>query len=173
MDRKNTLVKYEGGGYDGCIWEYNYCYFDQNGTFHNMASTGVFGCPTLEKLDQEYAKRPKEFQFFEVPGGMKDLGEITAVSHMLGIAKWFVDHDIEMNIPVTCDECGKVFNLCDGGEGTGLHGCGGIAMDYDNIICSECESSGTCAYCGEFVGNDECAENGGYCVYCRQQHPDF
>lgn len=40
---KNLLVEYEGGGYDGCFWQYNYFMFDENGRFVNLFSTGYKG----------------------------------------------------------------------------------------------------------------------------------
>lgn len=29
--KTNILVQYQGGGYDGCIWEWNYFYIDKQG----------------------------------------------------------------------------------------------------------------------------------------------
>lgn len=40
---KNLLVQYKGGGYDGCFWEYNHFFWDENGDFQNLVSTGYAG----------------------------------------------------------------------------------------------------------------------------------
>ena len=47
---RNALTAYKGGGYDGCIWEWNYAYIDKQGRFRCLAATGVGGCRTREEL---------------------------------------------------------------------------------------------------------------------------
>jgi len=46
MKYKNLLVLYQGGGYDGCFWEYNFFYFDSTGKFHNIFTSGYAGIKT-------------------------------------------------------------------------------------------------------------------------------
>lgn len=41
--RTNILCQYQGGGYDGCFWEWNYFYIDKQGGFHNIAASGRAG----------------------------------------------------------------------------------------------------------------------------------
>ena len=53
---KNTLVQYKGGGYDGCFWEWNFCYFDKDGVWHDIFSSGRRGCDSLVKI-QQHIKR--------------------------------------------------------------------------------------------------------------------
>ena len=48
--RPNTIVQYKGGGYDGCIWEWNYAYLDSQGEFHCIVATGYRGCRTFGEL---------------------------------------------------------------------------------------------------------------------------
>ena len=47
--KKNVLVQYDGGGYDGCIWEWNYFYIDTDGGFHDIASSGTGGIDNLKE----------------------------------------------------------------------------------------------------------------------------
>ena len=36
----NKLVKYQGGGYEGCWWEWNFFMYDQDGEFYSIIATG-------------------------------------------------------------------------------------------------------------------------------------
>ena len=40
---KDTLLVYRGGGYDGCIWEFNAALWDKHGKFHDIHSSGYAG----------------------------------------------------------------------------------------------------------------------------------
>ena len=47
------LVQYQGGGYDGCFWEWNYCIVDDTKTpteFENIAASGRDGINNLEEF---------------------------------------------------------------------------------------------------------------------------
>ena len=35
---KHTLVQYQGGGYDGCIWEWNFAFYDNSGNSWSESS---------------------------------------------------------------------------------------------------------------------------------------
>jgi hypothetical protein len=47
--RPNTIVQYKGGGYDGCIWEFNYAYVDSQRRFHCIVASGSRGCTTRSR----------------------------------------------------------------------------------------------------------------------------
>lgn len=45
---KNTiLVEYQGGGYEGCFWEWNY-FLISSGQFYNLHATGRKGITAME-----------------------------------------------------------------------------------------------------------------------------
>ena len=52
---KNKLMLYRGGGYSGCFWEWNYCFWDGNGEWFNIYSSGKDGIES-EKAALEYAE---------------------------------------------------------------------------------------------------------------------
>ena len=151
--RPNTVVQYKGGGYDGCFWEWNYAYFDGEGNFHNVVATGRKGCETEEELLNylEIADGVhQEFDLYELDeeGEVERFGRETPISHLLTVAKWLVEKNIDVKLTVVCEECGETVQVADC-DGEGSHGIGGVMLEHDNIICAECHSKGCCSYCGE------------------------
>ena len=50
-------------------------------------------------------------------------------------------------------------------------------LEHDKIICAECHTKGSCAYCGEYVGADRIDGETGYCTgatdderWCKERH---
>jgi hypothetical protein len=178
---KNVLVVYKGGGYDGCIFEWNYCYFDKNGQFHNIFSSGSMGCPTLEDFLQGKKQTPQDFEYYNLDdeADRKKLAKQEPISNLICIAKFFIlSIDFsgldKIDFPVVCDECGETFSLIeavrDGIDiGQNPKGIGGIMSEYQKILCPECVSLGTCAYCGEYVGKEYIIEESGYCKWCHEE----
>ena len=64
MFKRNSLVQYKGGGYDGCFWEHNYAWIDARGHFHDIYSSGYKGCRTLKTLTAAFANRPDDFDIY-------------------------------------------------------------------------------------------------------------
>ena len=139
MFGKNTLVQYQGGGYDGCIQEWNYAYIDKQGEFHNIAATGVYGCDTFAKLKQAYRSRKQDFDLYHLSkkGEKERFGRQAPISHLIGCTKWFVEEFPEITFPVKCDNCNRIVESTEIG-GDGLRGAGGIALEYSKVICDEC-----------------------------------
>jgi len=185
--KPNTIVQYEGGGYDGCFWEFNYAYFDSDRQFHDIYSSGYKGCDSVEKLQEALEKanqrygRPSRLDFYHLDDSeeVERFGRETPISHLLHAAKWFQENEIPVKLTVKCDLCERIVPVVQC-EGEGVHGVGGIATQYNDIVCAECEDEGTCRYCGSFVGK-ECIEPAtGYCtgkndggwIGCHEQHGD-
>lgn len=55
--KTNILVQYQGGGYSGCYWEWNYFYIDKQGDFHDIQSSGRDGIDNkqnaIELIEQD------------------------------------------------------------------------------------------------------------------------
>lgn len=170
---KNTLIAYKGGGYDRCFWEWNYAYIGSDWVFHSILATGRYGCKSLGALVDSYANEPKDFTVYKLADeeDCRTMGQREPVDRLIYIAKWFIDHGVHVQIPVKCDECGEEFSLLTGAAGVDAHDCGGIATEHGGIICSDCESAGTCRYCGEYVGFDHIKDDG-YCEGCAGRHPE-
>jgi hypothetical protein len=143
--RPNTIVQYKGGGYDGCIWEWNYAYLDGLGKFHSIVATGYRGCRTFGELRDFLATT--EYDLYELKNDdeIERFGRETPISHLLTVAQWFNNEDFDVTLTAVCDVC---------------------------------ESQGSCAYCGEYVGADHINGDSGYCTgsdhdqrWCHERHP--
>lgn len=190
----NTLVCYQGGGYDGCICELNFAYIGSDGAFHNVLATGAMGCKTLEELSEKWEGHqeelaewkkdealnlhgpyPKDFDLYNLdnPDELIHAADELPVGRLLGLAQWFREAEIDVTFQPMCGECGCRF---DAAQGTGeeVFCPGGIVLEPGKIVCQECESNYTCAYCGEYAGKRHMAKNvdTGYCVWCRRKHGD-
>ena len=177
--KPNTIVQYKGGGYDGCVWERNYAYFDGEGNFHCIVSTGRKGCETEEELLNyiEIADGVhQEYDLYELDenGEVERFGRETPISHLLQIAAFLAEQSIDVNLTAVCDECGETVQVADC-NGEGSHGIGGIMLEHNRIICADCNSAGCCCYCGSFVGEHHIDGETGYCTGdygCKERHGD-
>ncbi len=130
--QNDTMIVYRGGGYDGCIWEYNYAYIDENGEFHPVHATGSMGCKTLQQLEERFANlKGKEFEFynFAIAEQINYFADHEAIKYVLIAITYFVEHGINKQIKLECAECDQRFNpfdkdnnsmcpkcVCDAGE---------------------------------------------------------
>lgn len=188
----NTLVCYQGGGYDGCICEINLAYIGSDGAFHSILATGSMGCKTLEELSDKWegyqeklvqwkrdreldlhGRHPDDFDLYKLsdPDELVHAADELPVGLLLGLAQWFRKAGIDVTFRPMCGECGCRF---DAAEGTGENPfCpGGIEYVPGKIVCPECENNYTCAYCGEYAGKEHMAKDvdTGYCVWCQERH---
>ena len=138
MFKRNSLIQYKGGGYDGCFWEQNYAWIDARGHFHNIYSSGYLGCDTLGKLKAAYVNRPSDCDIYCLsnPAEAERCADETPISHLLGIAQWLDEHAPGVILQPKCDECGERF---DGRLGCGddPHGIGGIMQEYRRLLCPD------------------------------------
>jgi hypothetical protein len=138
--KPNTLVSYEGGGYDGCMWEWNYAYIDKDGVFHNLASTGIHGCDTLGKLQAAYKRRPDEFDLYDFSKAKERsrAGRVLPISHLLGVVRALDDMGADVVIKAPCSNCKKIADVSKM-VGENPHGCGGTESEYRDILCPRCQ----------------------------------
>jgi len=144
MVKKNTIVQYKGGGYDGCFWEWNYAYYDHDGLFHNLVSSGRNGCSTEEELEEYIHRVDSGNSYYEYDlyclDDEKELnrfGKETPISHLIHVANAINNINEDCDIKVACDRCEKIVPVVSA-VGVGPHGIGGIAMEYGDIVCEEC-----------------------------------
>lgn len=156
--RKNILVQYDGGGYDGCIWEYNYFYIDKQGTFENIAASGTGGITNLKDAMDLLENNGNSFSTdvsvycLDNEEDMKRFAKETACPHVLGIIRWFNNNIDELDAEpfAICSECGCKMVDADDIQLIDIHGCGGIESTADNMLCYECYGIGVCGCCGEY-----------------------
>ena len=155
---KNKLLYYEGGGYDGCYWEWNFCFWDTDGKWHDLYSSGCAGANTEVKA-LEIAKDIGTIGTCKFDPALIDLTnkEQYLQFQKENNARLVLEIAQELNenhnydIEVLCNECGCNFTA-DRSEND-------QATDNDTVVCGECYSAGMCADCGEYVGVDVLNEN--------------
>ena len=155
---------YQGGGYSGCYWEWNFCFWDDNGEWFNIYSSGEDGIES-EKAALEYAES------IDYPNIIVDLTEQDEVDKMyadfnedmiLGILD-YLNEQHEYALEVICFECKEHAVVYY------------ETFDTENKVCMDCHSSGACEKCNEYVGSDELEintdtkDNEYWCSDCMEQ----
>jgi hypothetical protein len=171
---KNVLIQYKGGGYDGCFWEWNFCYFDNDSIFYDIFSSGRNGCNTTKKILNYLLEEEKDSDYYiynmSIQEDWDDFARSSNVGHVQGIASWFCDNNFSIDVSFIgkCSECGEEMNVVEGYL-DGLEGCGGIAAQYTELICEDCRCLYTCTECGEYFGKDMKFDEDNYCEYCTEE----
>jgi len=159
---KNILVQYDGGGYDGCIWEWNFFYIDQNGGFENIHSSGSGGIMDLIAATELIENGKNSFSSRVFIYHLDNEDELTEFANennvglIAGVVKWFNDYNVPDVQPFAiCSGCGQQFDDYDDICLEDFAGCGGIAISANTLLCYECRSANTCDCCSEYVGESE------------------
>ena len=178
--KKNLLVAYEGGGYDGCIWEWNYFLFDSNGKFHNIYSSGSMGIKTEDEAVSiiDNLKNPRTYShgtgIYVYNLENKDdiinfqethnAGQVVKLVEMVN--KIYRKNKQEEPVFFICDICG-----CEvgGGNSCDPQGAGGIVIVNTTKVCEDCYSSHTCGKCGEFDKDWEFDNEENLCECCLEE----
>lgn len=142
---KNLLVQYQGGGYDGCVWEWNFFLFDRDGDFHNLTSSGRKGieieADARELIENEYIEGGKSIYIYDLTK-QESLTEFAKETHHYLIAT--VGNTInkiydDSIIYFFCSHCEEKSNFQDFYDS--------IAYNFDDgdykcesLICDDCMS---------------------------------
>lgn len=169
---KDLLVAYKGGGYDGCIFEWNFFSFDKDGVFHNIYTSGRRGIKTEEEA-REMIKDPDNLNsgvyIYDIATdeGINDFQDSHAVPHVVKIVDLLNQGEkfgkYSRRLYFVCDECEE--KVTGDGKMENWHGCGGIEMTADTKLCEDCHSMGCCGECGEYVGKEKIIHDG-MCTNC-------
>lgn len=148
---KNTVVQYQGGGYSGCLWEWNFAYFNNEGKFQNIHSTGSSGCETLEQLKAVLGK--KETYLYDLTAeGLEEIQKEVHIDLQKDLAQWIYDNT-EYELYLICGTCENKTSF-DDIILEGLQGAGGIVVEHSEMICTDCHSECSCDNCGEYSKGD-------------------
>lgn len=143
---KNQLLYYQGGGYAGCIWEWNFCFWDGDGVWHNLYASGCDGAETEQQALEiaETLKFSAELVNLTDPERFKQFQQDNNAELVLNIARE-LNENYNYVLEIVCAECGYSFTAdrCDDD----------IAINNSTIICYECRIVGTCDCCNEYVGD--------------------
>lgn len=178
MDNKtNILVQYDGGGYDGCIWEWNYFYIDENSIFNDVSSSGTGGIKTLENALDLIENNGNSFSnkvyiyHLDSKEDMKTFATESACPHIQGVIRWFNDYNSPIAEPFAiCSECGCEITFADDIYLTDIRGCGGTVSTADNLVCPDCYT--TCEGCGEYSRDISEYKEEYLCEYCIGDRQD-
>lgn len=154
---KNILVQYQGGGYSGCYWEWNYFFLDANGVFCDITSSGDAGIETalqakellesgIQVGDHKWtiAAECGSFYIYDMTDdkAIKEFSRECNAVHVIGVLQWFEDNPQDgIEFFAQCSECGCQQTDMDE-----------LIVEADKILCSECHSMGICGCCSDYVG---------------------
>jgi hypothetical protein len=174
--KKDTLVTYKGGGWDGCFWEWNFFIYDQEGKFVDIGSSGRKAI--TEEKDARELLEGKHEQELGKDYFITDLNDKTSIEefvretndgNVLGVIAKVNEHYGEDKMTFKCPECEQ---MSTEGNTTGERGNGGVGIERYGLLCSDCYCGHTCGYCGAYhedmqelnVDNDN-----DHCTYCTKK----
>ena len=171
--KTNILVQYQGGGYDGCFWEWNYFYIDKQGIFYNIQSSGYAGIDNLQDAEKLIESESAHLYIYDMSKN-EDIATFSKecnTVHVIGVLQFFNDNIDELGIEffAICGECGERIKYDKG-----------ITLEDDMILCPDCFSIGECPCCESYVGETEIVkvepdEHYGFdyiCNSCKEYHDE-
>jgi len=145
--KTNILVQYQGGGYSGCYWEWNYFYIDKAGTFHDIHSSGKAGISTKLAAIAAIDQNANNIYIYDL-SNKQDIETFSNESHPVhvsGVLQWFDDYnDAEVEFFAVCSACKKQISDCDD-----------VRIEGNLLLCWECYSIGECPCCESYVDDTE------------------
>lgn len=163
----NKIAYYEGGGYDGCVWEPNLSYIDGEGGYHPIICTGHAGRKTTESFIQMLNNEEDSVQLWDADRegylALFDMcREDFACSFFMKIQQ---EHKPKEDPVFKCADCGDVHTIDNWAGFEGYRGDGGIGIVNEGALCSDCYSARMCSDCGELVDSVNDLDTG-RCEFC-------
>ena len=150
--KTNILVQYEGGGYDGCYWEWNLFYIDNDGKFYDIFSSGRAGIDNIEKAKMLFTEELSTTYIYDLTSekDLKDFAKETHAELIKCAVQWFSENT-ELELYGLCSECEEKIYDPDNM----------IIEGYKNpdLLCTDCYFLGRCIGCSEYVGQDNLEYN--------------
>lgn len=176
---RNAVIQWRGGGYDGCIWEPNTGFFNAEGEWYPVISTGYNARDTIEDFWRQRANRnprpyrDEDFIFPITEEGLLDFQTYIREDFFMHTIKVLEDEGYD--VWWRCAHCGE--SICGVDEFVqfqGYQGDGGIGVIHDGPVCEECFSQNQCRGCQDYDSN---LDENGMCWHCgtevfRQYPPD-
>ena len=170
--KTNILVQYQGGGYSGCFWEWNYFYIDKQGTFHDIQSSGSVGIDNMQDA-QKLLDQDADHTYVYDLNNEQDIIAFSKESHpvhVTGVLQWFEDYnDCEIEFFAVCSACECQITSTDD-----------AIVEEKLLLCYECYSIDSCPCCEYYVGDAEIVkvnpdEHHGFdyiCSGCKEYHDE-
>ena len=169
MEMLNCVIEYRGGGYDGCFWEYNYCYITKQGKFEDIFSSGYAGIKDFKALLERIEDKPNDVTFYSLDSeaDIKDFQADCAIDNVIGVIAWLNEKHPKHPMYIICSECGEKVTVASSTE---FKGVGGLMTNGTNVLCEDCYCNGLCEECGEY-SNEPLKEVDGnmLCEYCASE----
>lgn len=169
--KTNILVQYQGGSYDGCIWEWNFFYIDKQEMFHDIQSSGCAGIDNKQDAEQLIEQDTSHTYVYDLDNG-QDIETFSRENHAWNVqqvCRWFEDYNSpEAEFFAVCSVCkGKTY-------------ADDMIVEGQEIMCYECYSVGQCPCCESYVGDTEIVEvnpdeHHGHdyiCPDCKEYHDE-
>lgn len=173
---RSVLIQYQGGGYDGCHWEWNYLLFDARGKFHVIAASGRKGITNRQAALDLLAAKPDKFGFksaefysysLKSTKALNEFQSKCAATHVAGVVEAV---NTIVGKPVMfwkCDGCLRKQHSSEMFH-DGYRGNGGIGVQMLGKLCVDCYSIGICDRCSEYDADDKikATDSSGNELYC-------
>lgn len=138
----NVLFQYKGGGYDGCMWEWNFFAFDKNGKFLNIFTSGYKGVKSAEEAIGVLANTTEKSFSYNMGDESaiaefqreNNSGNVVSVTRVINKASSSEGYDFPL-MWFLCDDCGE--KVCQGTM-DGAYGDGGIHIAFSDKLCEDC-----------------------------------
>lgn len=158
---KNKLLVYQGGGYDGCFWEWNAGYFDCDGEWRAIRASGCKGIPDY-KVEEALAmtrqvKAGKEDGVlipFSAARLFRKFDEEFNPSLVVGVVRHLRDEGISCRAVILCDECKTELDT-ELVHFVNFSSDGGCSFTPKRKICDDCFLSKVCQDCAERCSYEE------------------
>ncbi len=168
---QNCLIQYHGGGYDGCFWEYNYAFFNNQSEFIDIYSSGRKALKNKDEII-DYINYDNSYTIYHFKNNeeslkkfSKQLVEQLPYSNINPIFKTlYKKTDLAINqYCKICDSFDYPDNFISGYDLGYYQGNGGIGIEESiEPICSECYFNNKCNCCDSwFNPNDTIPDNEG------------
>ena len=146
MVQNNTLYQYQGGGYDGCHWEWNFFFIDKEGKFHDIFSSGRAGITDKVRADIVEDEGDLDYAYcLDKPAELDDFAKSCNGGLVIEVVRWFAEV-LQINGPYAiCKECGTKLSDPDDIE---------VTSDGKDTLCYDCHGLGTCSLCCDYEGQD-------------------
>jgi hypothetical protein len=145
----NILVLYHGGGYDGCIWEWNAFYLDECGEFHNIYASGHDGIKDKEDADALLNSEASDVLVVKLDAAENVWRLVDSSINPSFLYAIYSKLPWDATAGLFCDDCGCFVHASNFEdlhlENPSCHG--GISYFYDNKYCSSCWYNHMCRVC--------------------------
>jgi hypothetical protein len=158
MKMTNVLVQYQGGGYSGCVWEWNFFFLDKDGKFHDIFSSGQDGITTQEQADDLVVEQPSNVYFYDVTkeSAWQEFSKECHPALVIMVIGWFDDRNFDLGQCAYCSECDHIAD-----DPIYIPYCG-----EDRIFCDDCYVLGLCD-CGQWSEDIQKYGDEYLCPDCR------